>query len=86
MMSIQNQDLEKYGQLNNFQLLALTNSCSLFNAGILPHRHPKRYYQYALLDALDKPFASFRYYTCSWGAYLVFHTVRAYPWGKVPNS
>ncbi|MCJ1315622.1 hypothetical protein MMC15_000942 [Xylographa vitiligo] len=38
----------------------------LFNAGILPHRHPKRYYQYALLDALDKPFASFRYYTCSW--------------------
>ncbi|MCJ1377902.1 hypothetical protein MMC17_000998 [Xylographa soralifera] len=38
----------------------------LFNAGILQHRHPKRYYQYALLDALDKPFACFRYYTCSW--------------------
>ncbi|MCJ1244100.1 hypothetical protein MMC30_001298 [Trapelia coarctata] len=40
---------------------------SLLNAGFLhPRRHPKRYYQYALLDELDNPYATFRYYYRAW--------------------
>ena len=40
---------------------------SLVNAGALPDKHPQRYYRYALLDPLDVPFATFRYYYRSWG-------------------
>ncbi len=45
----------------------LTIDNSLVNAGLLPARHPRRYYKYALLDPLDHPFATFRYYYRSWG-------------------
>ncbi|KAL9123668.1 MAG: hypothetical protein Q9217_006922 [Psora testacea] len=38
----------------------------LVNAGILPRKHPQRFYRYALLDPLDRPFATFRYYYRSW--------------------
>ncbi|KAK4693180.1 hypothetical protein P7C71_g4170, partial [Lecanoromycetidae sp. Uapishka_2] len=41
--------------------------CSLVNAGFLPGRSPKRFYKYALLDPLDQPFATFRYYYRTWG-------------------
>ncbi|MCJ1474936.1 hypothetical protein MMC13_003596 [Lambiella insularis] len=36
------------------------------NAGILRFQHPKNYYQYALLDPLDTPFATFRFYFGPW--------------------
>ncbi|KAL8796791.1 MAG: hypothetical protein Q9195_000874 [Heterodermia aff. obscurata] len=38
----------------------------LVKAGYLTEEHPKRYYNYALLDPLDKPFASFRYFPRTW--------------------
>ena len=41
---------------------------SLVNAGTLPREHPRRFYNYALLDPIDQPFATFRYYYRSWGA------------------
>jgi hypothetical protein len=43
---------------------------SLVNAGFLSTRHPKRFYKYALLDPLDTPFATFRYYYRTWGTPL----------------
>lgn len=47
-------------------MLGLMNR-SLVKAGILTQEHPKRFYNYALLDPLDKPFASFRYFPRTWG-------------------
>ena len=40
---------------------------SLVNAGDMPDKNPQRYYKYLLLDPLDAPFATFRYYYRSWG-------------------
>lgn len=40
---------------------------SLVKAGCLTQEHPKRFYNFALLDPLDKPFASFRYFPRTWG-------------------
>lgn len=40
---------------------------SFANAGLVPSRHPRRYYNYALLDPLDQPFATFRWYYRTWG-------------------
>ncbi|KAL9639943.1 MAG: hypothetical protein Q9164_000612, partial [Protoblastenia rupestris] len=39
---------------------AMSDGIDLVNAGILPHKHPRRFYKYALLDPLDQPFATFR--------------------------
>ena len=39
---------------------------SLVKGGLLPHEHPQRFYKYALLDPLDKPYATFRWYLRSW--------------------
>ncbi|KAA6408016.1 MAG: hypothetical protein FRX48_08367 [Lasallia pustulata] len=36
------------------------------NAGLVPHKHPRRYYSYSLLDPLDQPFATFRWYYRTW--------------------
>ena len=47
-------------------MLGLMNR-SLVKAGNLTQEHPKRFYNYALLDPLDKPFASFRYFPRTWG-------------------
>jgi len=46
---------------------------SLVNGGFLhPRRHPRKYYQYALLDELDNPYAAFRYYYRTWGMTYLF--------------
>ena len=50
-----------------YRLLKYT---SLVHAGLLPTRAPQRYYKYALLDPLDQPFATFRYYYRSMGMSL----------------
>lgn len=42
---------------------------SLVNAGLVPIKHPQRYYKYALLDPLDQPFATFRYFYRTWGRF-----------------
>jgi hypothetical protein len=39
-----------------------TNGDSLINAGLASSEHPKRFYKFALVDPVDKPFATFRYY------------------------
>ena len=39
----------------------------MLNAGFLPDDHPQRYYTYSLLDPLDQPFATFRWYYRTWG-------------------
>jgi len=39
---------------------------SLISAGLLTQRDPQRFYKYALLDPLDKPFATFHYYIRTW--------------------
>ncbi|KAG7008755.1 hypothetical protein G7Y79_00004g013390 [Physcia stellaris] len=41
-------------------------SRSLVKAGYLTREHPKRFYNYALIDPLDKPFACFRYFPRTW--------------------
>ncbi|KAL5416794.1 hypothetical protein PMIN04_008018 [Paraphaeosphaeria minitans] len=35
---------------------------SLVNAGLAGSGHPKRFYKFALVDPVDKPYATFRYY------------------------
>ena len=44
---------------------------SLANGDRLSRKHPQRYYKYALVDPLDQPFATFRYYYRTWGMYRV---------------
>ncbi|PSN67647.1 hypothetical protein BS50DRAFT_550590 [Corynespora cassiicola Philippines] len=39
---------------------------SLMNAGRAGADHPKRFYRFALIDPLDQPFATFRYYYRTW--------------------
>lgn len=39
---------------------------SLVSAGFLTRKDPQRYYKYALLDPLDKPFATFHYHNRTW--------------------
>jgi len=34
----------------------------LLNMGRLKEHHPQKYYQYALLDAVDEPYVTFRYH------------------------
>ncbi|KAI9679853.1 MAG: hypothetical protein M1817_004867 [Caeruleum heppii] len=38
----------------------------LINAGNLSRHHAKRFYSYALIDPIDQPFATFRYYCRAW--------------------
>lgn len=38
----------------------------MLNAGVLPDDHPRRFYTYYLLDPLDQPFATFRWYYRTW--------------------
>ncbi|MCJ1468571.1 hypothetical protein MMC07_007200 [Pseudocyphellaria aurata] len=42
------------------------NGIHLTQAGLVPSDHPQRYYSYVLLDSLNRPFATFRYYYRSW--------------------
>lgn len=42
------------------------NYQSLISAGFLTRRDPQRFYKYALLDPMDKPFATFHYYIRTW--------------------
>ncbi|KAL8649898.1 MAG: hypothetical protein Q9210_004133 [Variospora velana] len=44
----------------------LPGGINLLNAGVLPDDHPRRFYAYSLLDPLDQPFATFRWYYRSW--------------------
>lgn len=39
---------------------------NMLEAGMLPDDHPKRYYTFSLLDPLDLPFATFRWYYRTW--------------------
>ncbi|KAL8735478.1 MAG: hypothetical protein Q9181_002800 [Wetmoreana brouardii] len=39
---------------------------SMFNAGALLDDQPQRYYTYSLVDPLDQPFATFRWYYRTW--------------------
>ncbi|KAF2729204.1 hypothetical protein EJ04DRAFT_589486 [Polyplosphaeria fusca] len=39
----------------------------LVNAGRAGAEHPKRFYKFALIDPVDQPFATFRYYYRTWG-------------------
>jgi hypothetical protein len=43
-----------------------TNSSSLVNAGRASSDYPKRFYKFALIDPIDQPFATFRYYYRTW--------------------
>ena len=43
-----------------------TNSGSLVNAGRASSEQPKRFYKFALIDPVDQPFATFRYYYRTW--------------------
>ncbi|KAI4195732.1 MAG: hypothetical protein LQ350_007013 [Teloschistes chrysophthalmus] len=45
---------------------AVKGGIGMFNAGALFDDHPQRYYTYSLLDPLDKPFATFRWYCRTW--------------------
>ncbi|KAH6875611.1 hypothetical protein BKA58DRAFT_428055 [Alternaria rosae] len=38
----------------------------LVNAGPAGPQHPKRFYKFALIDPIDQPFATFRYYCRNW--------------------
>lgn len=38
----------------------------MVNSGILNKNHPQRFYRYDLLDPLDQPFSTFRYYYRTW--------------------
>ncbi|KAJ4361806.1 hypothetical protein N0V83_010747 [Neocucurbitaria cava] len=38
----------------------------LVNAGRAEAKHPKRFYQFSLIDPIDQPFATFRYYYRTW--------------------
>lgn len=42
-------------------------SLSMLNAGMLQDDQARRYYKYSLLDPLDQPFATFRWYYRTWG-------------------
>lgn len=42
------------------------NRNSLINAGRAGPRQPKRFYEFALIDPIDQPFARFRYYYRTW--------------------
>lgn len=44
-----------------------SGTISLVNVGTLDGEHPQNFYQYALIDPLDTPFARFRYYYRPWG-------------------
>ncbi|KAL9073568.1 MAG: hypothetical protein Q9161_002808 [Pseudevernia consocians] len=52
---------------------------NLVNAGALLDKHPQRYYKYALLDPLDAPFATFRYYYRSWDQLEALGVISPYP-------
>lgn len=41
-------------------------ACRLFEAGRAGGSVPKRFYKFALVDPIDQPFASFRYYYRTW--------------------
>ena len=43
---------------------------SMPEAGLLPDNHPYRYYKYSLLDPLDMPYSTFRWYYRTWGMFL----------------
>ncbi|KAL9576209.1 MAG: hypothetical protein Q9212_007291 [Teloschistes hypoglaucus] len=45
---------------------AVKGGIGMFNAGAIFDDHPQRYYTYSLLDPLDKPFATFRWYCRTW--------------------
>lgn len=42
------------------------NAYSLVNAGRAGSDHPKRFYQFALIDPIDRPFATFCFYYRTW--------------------
>ncbi|KAL8988722.1 MAG: hypothetical protein Q9177_002248 [Variospora cf. flavescens] len=44
----------------------LLGGINLLKAGVLPDDHPRRFYTYSLLDPLDQPFATFRWYYRTW--------------------
>ena len=54
-------------------VLTLTGN-SVNKGGALPRKLPRRYYRYALLDSLDAPFATFRYYCRSWREHIFLHS------------
>ena len=62
--------LHSGGDSNDIGLTQL-KELSLVNAGLVPVNHPRRFYKYALLDPLDQPFATFRYYYRSWSEPLI---------------
>lgn len=43
-----------------------TDLLSLVNAGRAGPEQPKRFYKFALVDPVDRPFATFRYYYRTW--------------------
>ena len=66
----------KYDLPLKFPRYITDRGCHSFaNAGLLPYKHPRRYYNYALLDPLDQPFATFRWYYRTWGM----------PWPSTPS-
>ena len=58
----------RVGELATYFIeLLLRMYIRLVNGGLVHPKHPRRYYKYALLDPLDQPFATFRYYYRTWG-------------------
>jgi hypothetical protein len=45
----------------------LTSECRLSNVGALEPGLPCRFYNYQLLDAIDEPYATFRFYYRTYG-------------------
>ena len=65
---------ETNGNLRSVGVLVLekrrvsnSGAISLVNVGTVDEEHPRKFYQYALIDPLDTPFARFRYYYRPWG-------------------
>jgi hypothetical protein len=57
---------QRGGHLPHPSETKLADSYSLVNAGRAGSEMPKRFYKFALIDPVDQPFASFRYYYRTW--------------------
>jgi hypothetical protein len=55
-------------------------------AGSVSHKHPKRFYKYALIDPLDQPYTTFRYICMPWYELRASHGIECPPTPVQANS
>ncbi|KAK4949210.1 hypothetical protein LTR66_014048 [Elasticomyces elasticus] len=72
-------EIERFRTSPFARVQAAESGIDLARAGNVKKNEPQRYYTYALLDAIDEPFAIFRYQYRTWGE------IRA-PGASAPNS